>query len=120
MRELMTDGVASNRDEGSFETLRRLGGFSAVLNKELSTFILSQQSNPRFQVVASAFERHLFSKLPRMRELLQELLSEQKWIVRESVSGQTVAQNKPPRVSSRYRLRQGTSFEIELRDLTVT
>ena len=116
MRELMTDGVASNRDEGSFETLRRLGGFSAVLNKEVSAFVRNQGMNPRFQAVASAFERSLFSKLPRMRELLQELLSEQKWIVRQFESGETNSQNRRSLTQSRYRLRMGTSFEVELQD----
>jgi hypothetical protein len=116
MQELMTDGVASNRDEGSFETLRRLGGFSAVLNKEVSAFVRNQGINPRFQAVASAFERTLFSKLPRMRELLQELLSEQKWLERQSESAETSAKNRPSQNPSRYRLRLGTSFEVELQD----
>lgn len=112
MRELMRDGVASNRDEASIDTLRRLGGLSTVLNKESTAFIERERLNPRFQSFAPAFERSLAMKLPRMRELLQELLSEQKWVVRP-----IAATTKPQAPSSsRSRLRDGTSFEVEVRN----
>lgn len=115
MRELMSDGVASNRDEAAIATLRRLGGLSTVLSKEAAAFIERERVNPRFQSFALAFERSLATKLPRMRELLQELLSEQQWVVRRLMP----VDKSHDTSRSRFRLRNGTSFEVELRDATI-
>ena len=116
MRELMKDGVCSTRDEKAIETLRRLGGLSAVIKEEMSAFIQSEQINPRFQSFALAFERNLTNKLPRMRELLQELLSEQQWIVRSSGPRGKTSADAWSAGAKRFRLRLGTSFEVELRE----
>jgi hypothetical protein len=116
MGELMEDGVSSSRDEKAIETLRRLGGFSAVIKEEMSAFIQSEQINPRFQSFALAFQRSLTNKLPRMRELLQELLSEQHWTARSSGPRENTSANARSAGAKRFRLRLGTSFEVELRE----
>ena len=116
MRELMKDGVISSRDEAAIQTLRRLGGFSSVITREISLFIQGEQTNPRFQSFASAFEKNLSNKLPRMRELLQELLSEQEWIVRRPGPSEKPLPDGWSLGPKRHRLRPGTSFEIELRE----
>jgi hypothetical protein len=78
-------------------------------------FIQGEQTNPRFQSFASAFE-NLSNKLPRMSELLQELLSEQEWIVRRPGPNEKPLPDGWSLEPKRHRLRPGTSFEIELRE----
>jgi len=116
VRELMSDGVTSSIDEAAMITLRRLGGFSKILSEEVARFVAEERANPRFSAIASTFEQSLLTKLARMRELLQELISAQRWIVRNHKSSALPTLSSPTGSFHRFPLSRGTTFEVELRD----
>lgn len=119
IKEMMNDGVASAKEAKAMGTLRRLGGYSAILSGILEGMLKEEADNPRFQQFAAPFARLLLSKIPRMRESLQELLRDQSWTLRASNGSSMNSGVTSSGETIRRPLKDGTYFEVELRDVGI-
>lgn len=114
IKRFMDDGVTSAMEAKAMETLRNLGGYTAILSNVLDDAFQQEADNPRFQQFKASFQKLMLAKIPRMRESLQELLRGQSWMSRTSETPHETTTRAVDR--QRFRLGPGTYFEVELRD----
>ncbi len=109
--------VSSAADPRAMGTLRALGGYSKVLSDAIDDLSEQERDNPRFVQVRPSIVRTLRSKIPQMREMLQQLLATRPWhnsspSAIRSPEGATSAGTQ----GRRFPLAVGTHFEVTLRD----
>jgi PD-(D/E)XK nuclease superfamily len=109
--------VSSATDFRAMATLRTLGGYSKVLSSLIDDLIDEESGNPRFVQVGPSMLRSLKSKIPQMREVLQQLLATRNW-QSDSTSAKRVAGRGTSHSfqGQRFPLSVGTHFEVSLKD----
>lgn len=75
LRTLYERGCSSISDPASTEALRSLGGYSALIEQEISHHLDELQSNPRMAERLGVFRTTLRSRLPEMRQRVQTLMA---------------------------------------------
>ena len=117
VQSMMAAEVSSTIDPKAMATLRALGGYSQVLSCVLDDLIEEERGNPRFVQVQPSLVRTLKSKIPQMREMLQQLLATRTWS-----NGSAPNKRRDRNESSlgyqgqRFPLAVGTHFEVTLKD----
>jgi hypothetical protein len=116
-KSMLASGVSSASDPRAMATLRTLGGYSQVLSTVLEYLIGKERGNPRYAQVETSMVRSLRTKIPQMREMLQQILATR-----------TLFSDSPPQTNSaqkaanpafqepRFPLAIGTHFEVVLKD----
>jgi hypothetical protein len=103
----------------AMNVLRKLGGFTKVLENALVEFFARENDNPRFEQFREDLIRTLRLKLPQMRATLQALLVSHVWtpLSSESESLRIVTiKSGPVKPTQRASLGSGTFVEIDLQD----
>ena len=114
LKQLKTDGVDSTRSNAAAQSMRKLGGFSAVLAEALNDVVQKEGANPRFTEFKTAFLKQMEVRMPRMREALQEILADRRLL--PSAGSGAFASVPRQSGSQRRGLWHGTHFEVDLRD----
>jgi CRISPR/Cas system-associated exonuclease Cas4 (RecB family) len=114
LRQLIADGVSTTRSTAAAQSMRSLGGFSAVLSSAFEKALEKEAANPRFTEFEFTLRKQIEVRMPRMRESLQEILADRQLLASpDSTAGASL-----PRRGDHQRrsLLPGTHFEVELRD----
>lgn len=73
-RELVHEGCLSARDSSTTEVLRRLGGFTKVIQDTIERIVARLKENPRAIPMIESANRALMSQVPELRTRVQTLL----------------------------------------------
>jgi PD-(D/E)XK nuclease superfamily len=114
LRRLTADGVSTTRSTAAAQSMRRLGGFSAVLSSAFEKAVEKEADNPRFRNFELALRKQIEARMPRMREALQEILAD-----RQLLSAPVSVPSPSAAPSTKHQGRSlslGTHFEVDLRD----
>jgi hypothetical protein len=114
LKQLIADGVTTTRSTAAAQSMRSLGGFSAVLSSAFERAVEREAANPRFTEFELILRKQIEARMPRMREALQQILADRQLLAGPS----SVAASTSPRRSDpqRRNLWPGTHFEVDLRD----
>lgn len=107
---LVHDGCRVLNDEKAFFALKKLGGFSVVINDCITSALKPYERNPRAEPFIGAVRNKLSSRVPKFRARVQQLLSRVHLEFRNSVhiaNASWVSQ-------SREELQYGTYSEVLL------
>jgi len=114
LRQLIADGVNTTRSTAAAQSMRSLGGFSAVLSTAFEKTVEKEAANPRFTEFELTLRKQIEARMPRMREALQEILADRQLL---ASPGSAAGASWPRRGDHQRRsLSPGTHFEVELRD----
>jgi hypothetical protein len=114
LRKLIADGVSTTRSSAAAQSMRSLGGFSAVLSSAFEKAVKMEAANPRFTEFEITLRKQIEARMPRMREALQEILADRQLLASPgSVAGASLPRQGDPQ---RRSLLPGTHFEVDLRD----
>jgi hypothetical protein len=114
LRQLIADGVSTTRSTAAAQSMRSLGGFSAVLSSAFEKAVEKEAANPRFTEFELTLRKQIEARLPRMREALQEILADRQLLA--SPSSVALASSTRRGDHQRRSLSPGTHFEVDLRD----
>jgi CRISPR/Cas system-associated exonuclease Cas4 (RecB family) len=116
--ELALNGCGSVRDARAIQILRSMGGYSTVIAAIADLALGALDENPRFYRMRDSLSSAIRSQIHRIREKVQILLSRLDWRTITSAvhSEEAPSSDAPPRANLRNCLRDGTHFEVELRD----
>ena len=114
LRQLIADGVSTTRSTAAAQSMRSLGGFSAVLSSAFEKAVEKEAANPRFTEFEVTLRKQIEARMPRMREALQEVLTDRQLLASPS----SVEWASAPRRGDHQRrsLSPGIHFEVDLRD----
>jgi hypothetical protein len=114
LRRLIADGVNTTRSNAAAQSMRGLGGFSAVLSSAFEKVVEKEAHNPRFREFELTLRKQIEARMPRMREALQEILAGKQFL---SGAVSVAAASAAPTTEYRGRsISLGTHFEVDLRD----
>jgi hypothetical protein len=114
LRKLIADGVSTTRSTSATQSMRSLGGFSAVLSSAFEKVIEKEAANPRFTEFEITLRKQIEARMPRMREALQEILADRQLL---ASPGPVAGASLPHQGDHQRRgLLPGTHFEVDLRD----
>jgi PD-(D/E)XK nuclease superfamily len=119
LKKLVQAGVTSLMHPEAMNVLRKLGGFTKVLENSLLEFFARENDNPRFEQFRDDLIRTSRLKLPQMRATLQALLVSHVWapLSSESQSSRKVTiKSAPAKPTQRPSLGSGTFVEVDLQD----
>jgi hypothetical protein len=117
IKSMVAAQVSSAIDSKAMATLRSLGGYSQILSGIIDNLVAGERGNPRFAQVGPSIERTQKSKIPQMREMIQQLLATRNWwsgLATWKRHAQGTFSTGPQ--ENRYPLGVGTHFEVTLRD----
>ena len=110
VRSLSNNGCRSLNDEKAFFTLKKLGGFTAVINACIASALQSYDGNPRAVPFLGGVRHRLLSRAPIFRARIQQLLSR----VRLEARAAIYMDDAPLVSTSQEELRYGTYSEVNL------
>lgn len=73
--ELVRDACPSSQDPSAVQTLRRMGGYTAIVNGCIETTLERLAQSPRIPSLLSFMTRSLRGKMPELRARVQTMLS---------------------------------------------
>jgi hypothetical protein len=108
LRKLYERGCSSIDDAAATEALRDLGGYSALVEREIAMQVDALQSNPRMTSRVGVFRTTLRTRLPEIRQRVQTMVARARLV---PTSGVRVGR---PESETRAPLREGTHPEVSL------
>lgn len=74
-KTLSLDGVASIEDDHAIMSIKRLGGYSKMIQSCIDDALVGLEGNPRIQLHIDRISRELQSHIPQMRSRVQSLVA---------------------------------------------
>jgi hypothetical protein len=106
---LCEDGYVAGREETIIGTLKKAGGYTTILRSCIQDILGFHEDNPRIQKVIETIRQDVEANIPRMRTLVQILVSR----LEPSVVAHSRHEGIPSK--SREALKPGSHFEVRLR-----